>query len=86
MVRGKSRYFEIERLHHTTLSAVIHKMKAIFARQGIPERVISDNGPCYSSREFKSFAKHGSLTISLLATTTMHRVTVLQKEQSRQPR
>lgn len=52
-----SRYFEIERLHNITTAAVIHKMKAVFARQGIARKVVSDNGPCYNSHEFKQFAE-----------------------------
>ncbi|CAI5678504.1 unnamed protein product [Oreochromis niloticus] len=51
-----SRYFEVERLFSTTAGSVIKKLKAIFARHGIPEKLISDNGPQYSSREFKDFA------------------------------
>lgn len=51
-----SRFFEMEKLHSTTSSAVIHKLKAIFARHGVPERIISDNGPQYSSHDFKDFA------------------------------
>lgn len=42
-----SRYFELDRLHSTTASAVIHKVKAAFIRHGIPETVISDNHPQY---------------------------------------
>ena len=46
-----SRYFELERMPSTTSSAVINKMKAIFARFGIPEKLVSDNGPQpYSER------------------------------------
>ncbi|KAL0161181.1 hypothetical protein M9458_044906, partial [Cirrhinus mrigala] len=51
-----SRYFEMERLNSCTALAVITKLKAVFARHGIPERVISDNGPCYSAEEFHRFA------------------------------
>ena len=51
-----SRYFEVERLTTITTNAVIHRMKAVFARHGIPKKVISDNGPCYRSHEFKQFA------------------------------
>lgn len=29
----------------------------MFAMFGIPETLLSDNGPCYSSREFKNFAR-----------------------------
>ena len=32
-------------------------MKPMFARYGIPEKVVSDNGPQYSSQEFKDFAR-----------------------------
>ncbi len=52
-----SRFFEVEKLSSTTSSAVVSKMKATFARLGIPERVISDNGPQYASHEFSEFAK-----------------------------
>ena len=52
-----SRYFEIERLPNITTAAVIHKMKAVFARHGIPKKVVSDNGPCYNSCEFQQFAE-----------------------------
>ena len=51
-----SRNFELERLRNTKAATVIHKMKAIFARHGIPQQVISDNGPQYSSEEFLQFA------------------------------
>ncbi len=32
-------------------------MKSVFARHGIPEVVVSDNGPQYTSQEFEEFAK-----------------------------
>lgn len=52
-----SRYFETEKLTSLTSTAVIKKLKAFFARFGIPQTVVSDNGPCYSSQEFRDFAK-----------------------------
>lgn len=51
-----SRYFELERMSTTTSSAIINKLKAIFARHGIPEKLVSDNGPQFSAQEFARFA------------------------------
>lgn len=52
-----SRYFEIARIQNITTAAVIHNMKAAFARHGILKKVVSDNGTCYSSHEFPQFAE-----------------------------
>ena len=57
-----SRYFEVERLRGLKASVIIHTMKAIFSRQGIPEKVVSDNGPNYASQEFTKFAKEWDFT------------------------
>ena len=52
-----SNFIEVDRLYSTSSSAIIHKLKAHMARHGIPERVVSDNGPQYSSEEFRRFAQ-----------------------------
>ena len=52
-----SRYIEIALLKQTTAEEVIKHTKSIFARHGIPELVISDNGPQYSSKAYADFAK-----------------------------
>ena len=52
-----SRYIEISKLSSETTGSVIKHMSSIFARHGIPQQVVSDNGPQYSSREFSKFAK-----------------------------
>ena len=52
-----SNFIEVDRLYSTSSSAIIHKLKAHMARHGIPERVVRDNGPQYSSKEFRSFAQ-----------------------------
>ena len=45
MVDYHSRWIEILHLTTTTSSAVIAKMKDVFARLGLPQEVFSDNGP-----------------------------------------
>jgi len=49
-----SQYIEIALLKRTTAAEVIAHMETIFARHGIPEWCVSDNGPQYSSEGFQS--------------------------------
>ena len=51
-----SNFPEVALLKGTTSSTVITHMKSIFARHGISEIVISDNGPQFASKEFAEFA------------------------------
>ena len=51
-----SRYVEIQKLASTESKAIINAMKSMFARHGIPEQLMSDNGPQYACGEFKQFA------------------------------
>ena len=57
MVDYHSRWIEILHLTTTTSSAVIAKMKDVFARLGLPQEVFSDNGPQFVSEQFRQFAK-----------------------------
>ena len=60
-----SKYFEIELLRQNTAHCVINNLKKIFARFGVPDEVVSDNGSQYSNtrnlfnttHEFKQFAE-----------------------------
>ncbi|XP_060064739.1 uncharacterized protein K02A2.6-like [Ylistrum balloti] len=52
-----SRYIEIAKLSSTTSEAIVTHLKSMFARHGIPETIISDNGPQYASSTFQDFAK-----------------------------
>ncbi len=52
-----SNYFEVVQLSNTKSPTVIRHIKSLFARHGIPEVVISDNGPQYTAEEFTQFTK-----------------------------
>ena len=54
-----SRFIEVIKLTTTTSKskAIIDALRSTFSRYGIPEVVMSDNGPQYSSNEFDAFAK-----------------------------
>ena len=51
-----SRYPEVEILRSTSAKAVIPHLDSIFARQGIPEVIRTDNGPPFNSESFQMFA------------------------------
>lgn len=52
-----SRYPEIARLESLTAACVIMHCKSIFARHGIPEVVVSDNGPQFAGTTGSAFTK-----------------------------
>ena len=75
-----SKYLEVIKLGTTTSWSVIDGLKAIFSRYGIPETVISDNGPQFSSHEFSDFAKSYNFTHTTSSTvqTVKHLLTKLE--------
>lgn len=52
-----SNFWEVDRLLDNNASTVILKLKSHFAHYGIPNQVVSDNGPQFASTEFATFAK-----------------------------
>ena len=57
VVDNLTKYWDLEQLNDTDAESTILQMKKIFARQGVSEVVISDNGPQYASKEFKEFSE-----------------------------
>jgi hypothetical protein len=50
-----SSFWEVDYLPTTTSASIITKLKAHFARYGIPQILMSDNGPNLVSQEFEQF-------------------------------
>ena len=57
-----SKFHIIRKLNTITSKSVIVQMKGIFDEHGIPEKLISDGGTQYSSKEFKEFADNYGFT------------------------
>ena len=51
-----SRWFDIKELSDETPHSVIRALKEVFATHGIPDFIMSDNGPHYSAEAFRQFA------------------------------
>ena len=56
-----SGFIEVERLQSTTTGAVSKALKVLFARYGVPNILMTDNGPQFASAEFVSFATRWGL-------------------------
>ena len=55
-----SNFIEVDYLPDSLAKTVVTKLKLQFARYGIPDILISDGGPQYTSNEFKTFSKQWS--------------------------
>ena len=53
-----SKYLIVRKIPSSTSSAVIKELGMIFSEFGKPQIFRSDNGPCYSSQEFKNFMQN----------------------------
>ena len=53
-----SSFIEVDRLEKTTSGAVIRALKKQFSRHGIPNELITDNGPQFVSKAFEEFAQN----------------------------
>ena len=56
VVDYNSKYPLVRKLKDFSSQEIINLSKHIFGEHGIPERLISDNGPHYSSTLFKQFS------------------------------
>ena len=57
-----SNYIEVDYVRDTLADTIITKCKANFARWGFPLKIISDNGPQFSSYSFKKFTYKYDIT------------------------
>ena len=55
LVDSYSRWLEVEVVEDITAETIVSHLRGIFARIGIPEMLVSDNGPQFNSSLFTSF-------------------------------
>ena len=53
-----NRFPVLHKLGSTTSKVLVQEMKTVFAKLGVPNVIVSDGGPQYTSAEFKDFMKH----------------------------
>ena len=57
VVDASSKWPEVITMHSTTASKTIEALRAVFARNGLPEQLVSDNGQQFIAEEFQLFLK-----------------------------
>ena len=60
-VDAHSKWPEVEIMGSTTTAKTIEVLRKIFARNGLPEQVVTDNGPQFVSEEFAQFVKENGI-------------------------
>nr|XP_039248881.1 uncharacterized protein K02A2.6-like [Styela clava] len=57
VVDAYSKWPEVIKMSSTNANSTIRVIRSLFARYGLPEYLVSDNGPQFSSHEFANFLK-----------------------------
>ncbi|XP_049519641.1 uncharacterized protein K02A2.6-like [Dermacentor silvarum] len=57
VVDAHSKWPEVFVMRSTTSEATVDRLRELFARFGFPETIVTDNGPQFTSEEFKLFVK-----------------------------
>jgi hypothetical protein len=52
-----SKWLEVEMVNSTSSREAINKLKRMFSIFGLPKTIVSDNGSCFTSQEFKHFTQ-----------------------------
>ena len=55
LIDAHSKWLEAFQMSSTTSSATIQCLRDVFARFGLPERIVTDNAPNFVSAEFSHF-------------------------------
>ena len=57
-----SKWPDVIVIKSNTATKTIHELRCLFYRLGIPEQIVSDNGPQFKSDEFKQFLSENGIT------------------------
>ena len=61
IIDAHSKWLEVFKMSSTTSAATIQCLRDVFARFGLPERIVTDNAPNFTSSEFSNFLKQNGI-------------------------
>jgi transposase InsO family protein len=72
VVDAMSKWFEVIQMSKTTSTHTIEVLRTIFVRNGIPSRVVTANGPQFTSSEFQQCMGLNGIKHIVIKTTSYH--------------
>lgn len=63
---------EVEIGNSATSQATIKCLRIIFARFGLPEMMVTDNGTCFTSSDFQEFVQCNNIRLVFVLPLTIH--------------
>ena len=61
LVDAHSKWLEVRPMSSITSSQTIEQLRSIFSVHGLPKKIVTDNGPSFTSGEFKQFMKQNGI-------------------------
>ena len=61
VIDSHSKWIEVQHMTSTTADKTIDELRLIFASHGLPEELVSDNGPQFVSHEFSEFMRKNGI-------------------------
>ena len=65
-------WLDVQVMQSITTAKTIEKLRAIFATHGLPKTVVSDNGPSFTSDDFKSFMHSNGIRHNIIKSAPYH--------------
>ena len=66
VIDSHSKWIEVKHMSSITTERTIDELRLIFATHGLPEEVVSDNGPQFTSTEFAEFMRKNGIKHTLV--------------------
>ena len=67
IVDSYSRWLHVDIVPSLSSKIAISRLRSLFSTHGLPETIVSDNGTCFTSEEFKEFCKGNAIEHKLIA-------------------
>ena len=65
VIDSHSKWIDVKHMRTITANRTIDELRLIFAEHGLPEEIVSDNGPQFTSDEFSKFLKQNNVKHTL---------------------